>query len=149
MKRNKEHFYGKVVDGSLKWSNLTELVGFLSKLEGKDLFITIERVTKIRSYSQNNALHKFFELLADEFNDAGYTVQMVLKKKVDLDWDKDKVKELLWRPAQKAILGKKSTVDLDRVEDIDIVYEHLNRHIAEKFGIHVPFPHDPKKQHGR
>jgi len=60
---------------------------------------------------------------------------------MDLDWDKEKIKELLWRPAQQAILGKKSTTQLSKQQDIDTVYEHLNRHISEKFELHVDFPH--------
>jgi len=67
-------------------------------------------------------------------------VQLVLKEKIGLDWDKDKVKTLLWHPAQQAILGKKSTTELSKQEDIDKVWEHLNRHVGEKFGVHVEFP---------
>lgn len=95
---------------------------------------------KPRTIQQNKALHKFFELLADEFNNAGYSVQLVLKEKMDLDWDASAVKELLWRPAQKALLKKNSTTELTKQMDIDKVYDHLNRHLGEKFGIHVPWP---------
>ena len=104
-----------------------------------------EQTPKPRTEQQNRALHLYFQLLADEFNNAGYTVQLVLSKKMDLDWTKDGVKELLWRPAQQAILGKKSTTELNKQEEIDLVYEHLNRHISEKFFIHVPFPADMER----
>jgi hypothetical protein len=97
---------------------------------------------KPRTSQQNRSLHLWFKLLAEEFNNAGYTVQLVLSQKMDLDWDAAKIKELLWRPAQKAIVRKKSTTELSKLEDIDKVYEHLNRHLAEKFFIHVPFPHE-------
>lgn len=97
-------------------------------------------IGKQRTETQNNALHLWFSLLAQEFNDAGYSVQLILKEKIDLEWDEKKIKELLWRPAQEAILGKRSTTKLRKQEDIDKVYEHLNRHLAEKFFIHVPFP---------
>ena len=103
------------------------------------------QIPKPRTEQQNRALHLYFQLLADEFNQAGYTVQLVLSKKMDLDWTKDSVKELLWRPAQQAILGKTSTRDLFKQEEIDLIYEHLNRHISEKFFIHVPFPVDLEK----
>lgn len=102
-------------------------------------------IPKPRTAQQNRALHLWFEMLAQEFNGAGYTVQLVLSKKIDLDWDKGKIKELLWRPAQQAILGKKSTTELSKQEDIDRVYEHLNRHLAEKFELHVPFPVDMER----
>lgn len=95
-----------------------------------------------RTENQNKALHLYFMWLATELNLAGYTVQLVLKQKMDLDWTPEMCKELLWRPAQQAILKKKSTTELDKIQDIDIIYEHLNRHLGEKFGIHIPFPND-------
>jgi hypothetical protein len=93
-----------------------------------------------RTGQQNRALHLYYTLLAQELNNAGYTVQLVLKEKMELDWTPDMVKELLWRPAQQAILEKKSTTELEKQQDIDTVYSHLNRHLSEKFGLHVPFP---------
>ena len=93
-----------------------------------------------RTDQQNKALHLFFELLAEALNDGGFTVQLVLKEKMDLDWNPDLVKNLLWREAQKAILKKKSTTELEKQKDIDLVYDHLNRHLGEKFRVHIPFP---------
>jgi hypothetical protein len=107
----------------------------------------MEQQPKKRTEQQNRALHKLFELWAEELNNAGYTVQLVLSKKMELDWDASKVKELLWRPAQQAILGKRSTTELAKQEDIDKVYEHLNRHLSEKFYIHVPFPCDMERHY--
>lgn len=96
---------------------------------------------KQRTPRQNRALHKFFSLLSDELNAGGYNVQIVLKEKMDIDWTPALVKEVLWRPAQKVILQKKSTTELEKTKDIEMVYEHLNRHLGEKFGVHVPWPH--------
>lgn len=94
---------------------------------------------------QQKALHKYFELLAKELNGAGYTVQLFLKHAIDLDFDKSTVKELIWRPLQKALVQKGSTTELDKVSEIDLIYDHLNRHLGEKFGIHVPWPHYENK----
>lgn len=112
---------------------------------GCAISVTLENQTlmKNRTDQQNRALHLYFNLLADELNAGGYTVQLVLKEKIDLDWDAGKVKELLWRPAQQAILGVKSTTELSKHEDIDKVYDHLTRHIGEKFGLTVEFPNAP------
>jgi hypothetical protein len=93
-----------------------------------------------RTEQQNRALHLYFTQLAAALNDAGYTVQLVLKEKMDLDWSPSMVKELLWRTTQQALLGKSSTTELSKQGDIDNVYDHLNRHIAERFGIHIAFP---------
>ena len=101
---------------------------------------------KQRTEQQNKALHLYFDLLAKELNEAGYTVQLVLKEKIELNWDASKIKELLWRPAQQAILGKKSTTELKKQEDINNVFDHLTRHLGEKFGVFVDFPNDPTRE---
>lgn len=132
-------FLGKVEDGKLTINNRGRFDRWLQTLKG-EVRIIVEKVRSKRSDRQNRALHLWFELIALALNDAGYTVQLILKEKVDLDFDKEKVKELLWRPAQKAILGKKSTTELKKQEDIDKVFDHLNRHLGEKFQIHIPFP---------
>ena len=98
-----------------------------------------EKKEEQRTKAQNRALHKFFELLADELNDAGYDMKKTLKPEIDIPWSKDTIKEYLWRPIQEAQLRKCSTTQLN-TKEIDIVYNTLNRHIGERFGIHVPFP---------
>ena len=93
-----------------------------------------------RTGQQNKSLHKYCELLADALNDAGYEMKAVLSvKQVDVPWNRDTVKEVLWRPIQEALTGKESTTELDRVEPSQ-VYEVLNRHIASHFGVSVPWP---------
>lgn len=99
-----------------------------------------------RTLAQNRAMHLYFTHLSQTLNEAGYTVQLVLAQKMDLDWTPEMCKELLWRPAQKAILKKRSTTELGKMEDIDKVFDHLNRHVGEKFGIHVAFPVDKEFQ---
>ena len=95
---------------------------------------------KQRTLQQNRALHLWFELVAQALNEGGFNVQLVLKQKMDIDWNKELIKELLWRPAQKVILHKNSTTELLKQKDIDEVFDHLNRHLGEKFWIHIPFP---------
>ena len=92
-----------------------------------------------RTKLQNRALHKFFALLAEELNDAGYDMKKTLKPEIDIPWSKDTIKEYLWRPIQEAQLRKCSTTQLN-TKEIDKIYNTLNRHIGERFGIHVPFP---------
>ena len=143
---NKQTFYAKSQDGQLVFSNKKFLDDFLFRNKNKEFEVSIKRITKMRTDQQNRGLHLYYTLLADELNNAGYSVQLVLKEKVDLDWTYSMVKELLWRPAQQAILGVNSTTELDKVSDITTIWEHLNRHISEKFGIHCPFPVDELAQ---
>ena len=115
----------------------------------KEEKLALKKELRKRTLQQNKALHKWFSLVGIELTMAGLPVQLVLKKTLDVDWDKEGrlVKELLWRRAQMVVLGKTSTTELEKIGDIDLVYDTLNRFLGEKFGIHVPFPtenHDPQ-----
>ena len=92
-----------------------------------------------RTIQQNKALHKYFEILAETLNDAGLDMRVVLKPHVEIPWGKETVKDFLWRPIQSLQLGKRSTTELT-TKDINKIYDTLNRHLAEKFGIYEPFP---------
>lgn len=92
-----------------------------------------------RTDAQNRALHLYFTLIADTLNDAGLDMRKVLKPGVDIPWSTDTVKEYLWRPIQKLQLRKESTTQLI-TKEIDKVFDTLNRHLGEKFGIHEDFP---------
>ena len=94
---------------------------------------------KRRTVQQNKALHVMFELLAKELNNNGLDMRKTLKPGVEIPWSKASVKEYLWRPIQKAQVNKDSTTDLT-TKEVDEIFETINRHIGEKFGIHVPFP---------
>jgi hypothetical protein len=93
-----------------------------------------------RTEAQNRALHLYCEQVADALNSGGLTIEQVLKNfTMELEWSKESVKEILWRTAQKRLLGKTSTTELSKQEDVSKVYEATNRFLA-KLGIHIPFP---------
>lgn len=94
-----------------------------------------------RTILQNKALHKYFELLANALNDAGLDMKAVLKPDVDIPWTKESVKNHLWRPIQDIMLGKESTTEMS-TKDPSEIYHVLDRHISEKFGVHVEWPSD-------
>lgn len=91
---------------------------------------------------QRRSFELFCRQLADCLNDAGLDVQVVLKERVSVSWDHASVREFLWKPLQKAVLGKQSTKLLDKTGDIDQVYDTLNRFLGTKWGLEVPpWPH--------
>lgn len=92
-----------------------------------------------RTTTQNKALHLYFRLLSEALNDGGYDMKKVLRPEVDISWNSKTIKEYIWRPIQNAQLLKKSTKDLT-TKEIDLVYDTINRHLSEKFGVSVPFP---------
>lgn len=107
--------------------------------------IELKEATNNRTGKQNNALHQYFELLAQALSDAGLDMKKTLKPEAEIPWTAEAVKEYLWRPVQKAQLQKDSTTELS-TRNIDEVYDTLNRHLGEKFGITVPFPSQETKE---
>jgi|TARA_R110000765_G_C18622158_1_gene571808 hypothetical protein len=96
-------------------------------------------IGKKRSQAQNNALHLWLSHLAGVLNDSGLDMKKVLKPDVDIPWSQKTAKEYLWRPVQEAVLGKESTTE-PTTSEMGEVYETLNRHLAAKFGVSVPWP---------
>jgi hypothetical protein len=94
---------------------------------------------KTRTLTQNAAMHKYFELLANELNAGGFTVQKVVTKPLDISWSKHLVKEVLWRQVQEALFGKESTARLIKAE-VSQVYQEVDRCVSSLTGVHVEFP---------
>lgn len=95
-----------------------------------------------RTTQQNRALHKFFTLLAEELNNAGLDQRKVLKPGVAIPWSGESIKSQIWKPIQQALYEKKSTTELLKKEEIDKIYNVINKHLSESFpGIEIPdFP---------
>lgn len=97
-----------------------------------------------RTDLQNAAMHKYFSLLADALNSAGYDMKKTLKEDIEIPWTMEMVKDHLWRPIQKVVTGKESTAALTSGEPSK-VYDVLDRHLSSKLGIHIEFPKDERK----
>jgi len=99
-----------------------------------------------RTIQQNKAMHVDFKLICDALNDAGLDQRKVLKPSISIPWTEHAVKEQLWKPIQKALYGKESTTELDKLKEIEHVHDVLMRHLGEKFEIeYIDFPSDPIK----
>jgi len=92
-----------------------------------------------RTALQNRAIRKFWSMLAEGLNNAGLDWRKVLKPEVEVPWSESMAGEMLWRPVQKAMYNTESTTQLE-TGHVKEVYETLNRHLSQKFGLHVPFP---------
>lgn len=103
-------------------------------------------MNEVRTGNQNRAMWLFFELLADELNNAGLDQRKVLKPSIEIPWTKQAIHDQLWVPIQAAMFSKESTTELAKTKEIDRVHEVLMRHLGEKFHIeYIPFPNDPDK----
>jgi hypothetical protein len=99
----------------------------------------MEKEVKQRTPRQNKALHLYFTHLAAALTASGLDMRRTLKPEIDIPWSTETVKEYLFRPIMQAQLGKKSTTELS-TKEIDDVFDTLNKHLGEKFGLHVEFP---------
>jgi hypothetical protein len=98
-----------------------------------------------RTGAQNDAIHVYCELVSTALNDAGLGVQKALAHAMEIDWTPQRVKELIWRKSQIQLLGKESTTELDKLGEIELIYEHINRWLASLGVEHIPFPAEEKK----
>ena len=124
-------------------SNESQLNAYIEHLRvtlTKDKVIKVSvKSGKVRTLTQNSAIHKYCELLAETFNDAGLDMETVLAPGTKIPWSEDTVKNLIWRKVQIPLTGKESTKDL-LTNEVSQVYEVVNRHISQTFGVFVPFP---------
>ena len=103
------------------------------------LEITIEPRKKTRTNTQNRALHLYLGQLATALNDSGYDMKRTIKQDVDIPWNTDTAKQYLWVPIQKVVTGLDKTSKAD-TSQYSAIYKVLNRHIAQKFGVSIPWP---------
>lgn len=95
---------------------------------------------KQRTIRQNSSLHLLFEQTAKMLNSEGYDMRAVINPEIDILWSAYTVKEHIWRPVQKAYMGKKSTTELTTA-DLDKIYDIINKALAERTGLNLPpFP---------
>jgi len=98
-----------------------------------------------RTGQQNRALHKYLSLVSEELDRNGHTMQDVVKaiRRAEIRPTPNALKEVVWKPIQEILLGKKSTTELEKAE-VDKVYEIMNAFIGREFHFHIPFPNEEK-----
>lgn len=124
--------YRKIENNKLLLENLDDFIG-------KNVEIKIEVVKNRRTSQQNAALHLWFTQLSETLNNDGYDMRKLIRQEIDIMWTPYNVKEYLFRPIMKLLTGKKSTSQLTG-EDINKIYDIINKTIGERTGIFIPFP---------
>lgn len=101
----------------------------------------VKESPKTRTSQQNRAIHKYCDLLAEAFNKAGITHRLVLPNgyEIETDWSMKSIKTDIWHPIQKELFDTESTKDLE-TNQVNGVYEIIDRDVAGVQGIHVSFP---------
>jgi len=139
MSKPPTRFFAKEKAGKIHIYDKPGFALAIHDLKGKEFTVILERETKRRTKRQNSAIHVYFQLIADAFQEAGIDARLAFGKRLDVPVTPIMVKDVLWRYAQKKILGKESTKDLTTTE-IDKVYDVVNRFLSENHKIYIPFP---------
>jgi hypothetical protein len=113
-------------------------------LAGKKITIELKTTTPgNRTPTQNRCLHEYCRNVAVALNEAGYNRVIsspVLSKDIELEWDMQSVKDLIWRHVQIAQTGgKESSTSLTTIE-CSAIYEIISRYLASQFGLQVLWP---------
>ena len=117
-----------------------ELIMYCRQLVHFNKPIEVSEVTRKRTPTQNDALHLYFEMIADQFNDLGLSFEFknILGYSVSLMWTKQLVKDYIWKPIQKFLFETDSTTEINTQQINDIILV-LQKHFAE-IGCDVEFP---------
>lgn len=100
-----------------------------------------------RTNQQSKAIHKYLTMVADELINQGQTMQNVVKKirRAEITPTTVSIKEIVWKPLQKALLGKDSTTELTTAE-VTKVYKVMSMWLAKEFNISLPFPSEEETE---
>lgn len=97
---------------------------------------------KVRTLTQNRAIHLFCARIAEALNDAGMERKVTsdaLSGVVEEPWNLYLVKKDMWAPVMLAQTGKDSTTDLN-TQEVGLIADILQRHFASKKNVIVEFP---------
>lgn len=116
------------------------LTARLQILKKKGALVDLTEKTKKRTVTQNSAIHKYCEMIAEVLNDMGHTFEFkgLKKMQIEIPYSAILVKETIWKPIQMALFDKSSTTELTTSE-VSKVAEPIEMMFA-KMDIVLPFP---------
>ena len=79
--------------------------------------------------------------MAEELNNRGLYMQVVLKPTYDIEWTEETVKDHIFRPLSKAIAGTEHTSELTK-EQFQKVIDTVDKNLLQKFQVNLPFSDD-------
>ena len=95
-----------------------------------------------RTIPQNSALHLLFEQLSKECLDKGIEMRQLVKEEVPIECTPENIK-WLWKLLQNALFKTKSTTELKKTGQIEIVYEAFNKILIERTNGEISLPPFP------
>lgn len=104
--------------------------------------MSCDKCSKTRTNPQNNALHLLFSQIAKECMDKGIDMRQIVREEVPIQCTPENIK-WLWKLLQEALFGKKSTAELKKSGEIEVVYDNFNKILVERTNGEVSLPPFP------
>lgn len=119
--------------------SLENYIKHMRELYADKKYIQVKWTTgKAITNQQRRSVYLYCDLLAKELNVRGLDMVKTLSD-VEIPWSKETVKEHIWAKVQSAKFGNVSVNDLETPE-VSEIYDVVNRHLSNTFGVYVPFP---------
>jgi len=119
--------------------SLENLIKHLREIYADKKYVQVKWSTnKAITNPQRNSVYLYCGLLAQELNGRGLDMVKTLHD-VEIPWSKESVKEHIWVKVQSAKFDNVSVNNLETPQ-VSEIYDVVNRHLSNKFGVHVPFP---------
>ena len=93
---------------------------------------------KQRTTLQNRSIHLWFEQVEQAAAEEGLTFDQIVMESVELPVTKELMKEL-WKAVQYKLYGTDSTKEMT-TDQVDKIFDVLNKHLGQVAGIYVPYP---------
>ncbi len=98
-----------------------------------------------KTEAQRNAIHKWFEQVADVLNANGiekhFMLERLQSRGIDMEWTKESFKEDVYKPIFCKVTGGKYSTEQASTKDHDICVKGLQKWAAQELGIvFPPFP---------
>jgi len=120
-------------------ASLENYIKHMRELYADKKYIQVKWSTnKAITNPQRRSIYLYCDLLAKELNVRGLDMVKTLHD-VEIPWSKETVKEHVWAKVQNAKFENLSVNDL-KTADVSAIYDVVNRHLSDKFGVYVPFP---------
>jgi len=108
-----------------------------------------QEMSETRTQKQQDSLQLWLRWTANELNDKGIDLKIVIQKLesrgIDIPCTEGALKELVWKPIQKAMIGQESTTQAGTT-DYNAEYMGLCKWFAQEF--EVTLPAWPDRFHG-
>ena len=95
-----------------------------------------------RTIPQNSALHLLFTQLSKECLDKGIEMRDLVKEEIPIEATPENIK-WLWKLLQNALFKTKSTTELKKTGQIEIVYDAFNKILIERTNGEISLPDWP------